>query len=183
MELYLIRHTTPDIEKGVCYGQSDIGLKNTFNDEAEEISTKHPYLKSLDATIYSSPLSRCTLLAEKLFDAPISIDHRLKELDFGDWELIQWNDIRKDELTPWMYDFVNTKAKNGESYIDLNNRVLEFIKEIDTDKNVVLVAHAGVIRTLLSYINNVALKDSFEFKIGYGQVLKLATNAFSKKSI
>ena len=30
MEVYLIRHTTPKIGKGVCYGQTDLEVESTF---------------------------------------------------------------------------------------------------------------------------------------------------------
>ena len=34
MEVILIRHTTPDVPTGTCYGQSDVPLKETFEEEA-----------------------------------------------------------------------------------------------------------------------------------------------------
>lgn len=37
MKIYLIRHTTPHIEKGICYGQTDLDVAETFNNEAEII--------------------------------------------------------------------------------------------------------------------------------------------------
>jgi len=33
MEIYLIRHTTPDVAKGICYGQTDLDVANTFEEE------------------------------------------------------------------------------------------------------------------------------------------------------
>ena len=35
MEIYLVRHTTPAIEKGVCYGQTDLNVAETFEEEVE----------------------------------------------------------------------------------------------------------------------------------------------------
>ena len=60
MEIYLIRHTTPKIDKGVCYGQSDIELADSFSMEFKEISKSIP--KTFEK-VYSSPLKRCTRLA------------------------------------------------------------------------------------------------------------------------
>ena len=31
MEIFLIRHTTPKIEKGICYGQTDLDITTTFS--------------------------------------------------------------------------------------------------------------------------------------------------------
>ncbi|WP_152286456.1 alpha-ribazole phosphatase [Flavicella marina] len=181
MEIYLVRHTTPDIEKGICYGQSDLDLADTFEEESKEILEKIPF--DQNTKIISSPLKRCTELAKK-FNSNYTTDERLLELDFGDWELKNWNAIPKDEITPWMEDFVNVKVPNGESYIDLANRVDTFYKEIIKLKTscIVVVCHGGVIRSLLAKLTNIELKDSFGIKINYCQVshLNISTNTSIK---
>jgi len=40
MKVHLIRHTTPDIDSGVCYGQTDLEVANTFADERDVIHAK-----------------------------------------------------------------------------------------------------------------------------------------------
>lgn len=172
MEIILIRHTSPDIEKGICYGQSNIGLKTTFKKEALEVKKKLPACLS-DFKVYSSPLERCKKLAEFLF-TKIIFDNRLKELNFGDWELKKWNDISKPELNFWMENFVYAKTKNGESYQGLHKRTNEFITEIKKQQTpTVLVTHAGVIRSIWANTNNISLKKSFNLKLDYGAVLKI----------
>ena len=37
MEIYLIRHTSVDVPAGYAYGQTDVPLKPTFEEEAEEV--------------------------------------------------------------------------------------------------------------------------------------------------
>lgn len=37
MKMTLVRHTSVDVPKGVCYGQSDVGLRATFAEEAERV--------------------------------------------------------------------------------------------------------------------------------------------------
>lgn len=44
MDIYLIRHTTPDVPPGTCYGQSDVDVAASFMDE---FSALHPKLKHL----------------------------------------------------------------------------------------------------------------------------------------
>ncbi len=179
MEIYLVRHTTPDIEKGICYGQSDIGLTDTFQSEFETLRKELP--EDLSAyKIYSSPLKRCASLAEQL-NANLITDERLKELNFGDWELKAWNDIPEKEINPWMKDFVNVKTTNGESYTELSNRVLDFFKSVTLDsKNTIVVSHAGAIRAFLADVLHIDLKDSFNIKINYGDCfhLRYENNAF-----
>ena len=172
MEIILVRHTTPNIEKGICYGQADIGVTETFSEEIQPI-LKEVKVNDSETIYYSSPLQRCKLLAEKLSDT-IIYDDRLKELDFGDWELQKWNDINKHELDVWMKDFVNIAFTNGESYIDLHTRTVKFLNELKTLKKqrVVIVTHAGVIRSLWAYINKTPLEKSFDLKLNYGHIIK-----------
>jgi alpha-ribazole phosphatase len=175
MEIYLVRHTTPLIEKGICYGQTDLNITDTFDKEAAIILDK--IKTDNEVRIFSSPLKRCVLLAEK-FDKHITIDKRLMELDFGDWEMKKWNDIPENEMTPWMQDFVNVKVPKGESYTDLSKRVLDFFHEIKSlnQKQTIIVSHGGPIRSLLAYLTNTELKDSFDIKIIYGQISKIIIN-------
>ena len=37
MQLYLIRHTSVAIEQGICYGQSDIKLSESFEEDSKNI--------------------------------------------------------------------------------------------------------------------------------------------------
>ncbi|WP_370407721.1 alpha-ribazole phosphatase [Tenacibaculum dicentrarchi] len=172
MEIILVRHTTPNIEKGICYGQADIGVIDTFLEEVQPILKEVP-VNDTETAYYSSPLKRCKLLAKQLSDT-IIFDDRLKELDFGDWELKKWDDINKPELDIWMNDFVNITVTNGESYIDLHNRTVEFLNELKSLKKqrVVIVTHAGVIRSLWAYVNNISLENSFDLKLKYGDIIK-----------
>lgn len=173
MEIILIRHTSPNIEKGICYGQTDIDVTDTFLKEVEPILNKVDGINK-NTLLYSSPLIRCKKLAQKLSNN-IIFDDRLKELNFGDWELKKWNNIPEKELNTWMNDFVNQPAKNGESYIDLHNRTTQFLNEI-INKNhtkIIIVTHAGVMRSLYSYINKLPLKNSFDLKLNYGEVLTI----------
>ena len=133
-----------------------------------------------DAVLYSSPLQRCVILAkhiqEKIKVASITEDSRLMEMNFGDWELKNWDDIPQEALTPWMTDFVNVRVPNGESFIDLNERVMDFLQnEVSktTDKPLIVVAHAGVIRSILCKINNLPLQEAFKSKLDFGAVVRI----------
>ncbi|WBX72757.1 alpha-ribazole phosphatase [Tenacibaculum pacificus] len=172
MEIILVRHTTPNIEKGICYGQADIGVIDTFSEEIQPILKEVP-VNDTETAYYSSPLKRCKLLAEQLSDT-IIFDDRLKELDFGDWELKKWDEINDPELDIWMNDFVNITVTNGESYIDLHTRTVQFLNELKSLKKqrVVIVTHAGVIRSLWAYVNNISLENSFDLKLTYGDIIK-----------
>lgn len=173
MDLYLVRHTTPDIAKGICYGQSDIGVAANFNEESDTILRKIP--NATLCNVYTSPLKRCTQLAKKISHT-IMEDPRLMELYFGDWELKAWNDIPEKDIRPWMTDFVNVATPNGESYVALHHRVwacVSYITALTTTHPIVIVCHAGPIRAILSKILNIGLKDSFKIPVNYGDVFQL----------
>ena len=174
MEIYLIRHTTPAIEAGICYGHSDIDITESFKKEAEIIA------KSLPNTIQqviSSPLRRCRKLAEILFpDHAKELDDNLKEIHCGDWELKKWDDIPKEILDPWMKEFVTTPFPNGESYEQFYRRVINQFEEIvhNYRGSIAIVTHGGVMRSILSYITYTPLLNSFDrFEIPYGTVVQL----------
>lgn len=173
MELYLVRHTTPQIEKGLCYGQSDIGVTETFHSEAELIREALPADPGI---VYSSPLQRCRVLADHLFPAStIRLEPDLMEINCGKWELMHWDKIPPAEINPWMEDFVNVSIPGGENYIDVFNRTVACFNRIREQKEPgVLVTHGGVIRSILSYVTNTPLRDSFgAFSLHYGCVVRI----------
>lgn len=171
MEVYLVRHTETFCEKGICYGQADVDLKEPFVEQFEEIKQQIP----AGAIVYSSPLLRCTKLAKYLSDSIIT-DSRLMEMHFGDWELKKWDAIPEADFTPWMTDFVNVSVPNGESFVALHQRVTDFLETVVLEnkaEKIVLVTHAGVIRSILCKQTNLPLKDAFTNKVDFGEVIKV----------
>ncbi|MBU2950047.1 alpha-ribazole phosphatase [Tamlana agarivorans] len=180
MEIYLIRHTTPAVEKGICYGQTDLDLVENHEEEFAAILSKLP--KEKEFRVISSPLKRCTSLAET-FSETATLEPRLKELNFGDWEMQAWNDIPEEAMAPWMTDFVNVAVPNGESYVQLASRVQAYFEDLahsNNPKDHIIVCHAGPMRAFLAHVLDIPLKDSFKIKIQYGDVfhLKLENGKF-----
>ena len=171
MEVYLIRHTTPDISKEICYGQSDIALSQSFLEESKLILQELPTLVD---KVYTSPLERCLQLAKLIPSQQFEEVAQLKEMNFGDWELKPWSDIPKSQITPWMEDFVNKQVPNGESMNMLAHRVKDWYKKLlaTNYKKVALVTHAGPIRIILSEVNQTPLEEAFiRYSINYGEVI------------
>ncbi len=172
MQVYLIRHTTPDIEKGICYGQTDFAVNPTlFIEELKIIQSKLP--DNIDR-FFSSPLKRCKQLAECL-SAEYIEDERLIELDFGDWENKFWSELNQTEVTVWAKDFVNNRPPNGENYVELHNRIIKFIETLlNTDnESAGIVTHAGNIRSFISRTLDLPLENSFRIDLTYGAVISL----------
>lgn len=179
MKVYLVRHTTPLIEKSYCYGQTDVGLSATFKSEFLKLNYYIP--AELDA-VYTSPLQRCSLLAAeimKINKVPLFTDERLKEMNFGKWENKTWDELDQEELSCWMADFVNVTTPMGESFNDLYVRVLDFIRTViypSPHRTILIVTHAGVIRCFLNFILNFPLNNAFKLKIDLGSVTLITIN-------
>lgn len=173
MEIYLIRHTTPCVEKGICYGQSDIPLAETFPAERDALLKYLPL--QLDA-VYTSPLSRCLDLAKCINEGKSMVqDSRLLEMNFGDWEMKKWEELEKGPLSLWMKDFVNVRVPNGENFLELNKRVQDFIHELikKDHSKVAVITHAGVIRCFVTFILGLQLTQAFKIQISYASITKV----------
>lgn len=174
MNLYLVRHTAPDILPGICYGQTDIAVAESYAHDAEVVLAKLSGITP--AAIYTSPLKRCSQLAIDIAaraNCSVRHDPRLMELHFGDWEQMAWNDIPRGLVDVWAEDHVMLAPPAGESFHALSLRVQEFFQEMGVNhegEDIVVLTHAGVIRAMLSYALNLSLVDSFRLQIDYGGV-------------
>ena len=166
MEVHLIRHTPVNISKQICYGRLEVPLLDSFNQDLKRI--KNQLLKKYDI-MYSSPAKRCIALAEALNFGEIIKDKRLLEIDFGDWEGLEWDEIDKNLLNHWMEDFVNVAPTNGESFIQMYLRVSNFIEMLRNKhfNEVLIISHSGVIRCFLAYLLKFPLENSFKIPIGF----------------
>jgi alpha-ribazole phosphatase len=174
LKLTLIRHSSLQIEPGICYGQSDIDVAASFADEVA--NTQKKLAKMTFDAIYTSPLQRCIKLAEALNLGNLVEDHRLKELNFGDWELRAWDDIPREIFDDWAYDYANKAPPNGETFSQLQQRGINFLDEIlskHVGKNILVISHGGLIRALLAHVLNMELKGLFRFSIDYASVTQL----------
>ena len=171
MEVFLIRHTTPLLSKGLIYGRTEVSLAETFPTEKEEILSRLP--SDLEA-VYSSPSLRCRLLAQEI-SSSFRTDQRLLEVNFGLWEGKIWDTVNQEELSCWMEDFVNVCPPEGESMIQMQSRVLDFWKELcrKSFSRAAVVTHGGVIRIILAHIQKIPLKKAFDIKVGYGETFNI----------
>lgn len=176
MDIYLVRHTTLTVEKGLCYGQADIQLAPTFLQEAAD--TAKQIADRQKATYISSPSRRCTQLASNLGRRPPITDIRLLELSFGQWELKLWETLDPEQVDAWLKDIINNRCPGGESYADLYGRVIEFFLETlnKNHSSAVITTHAGVIRCILAYVLEMPLQRAFDIRLAYGGVSKISVD-------
>ncbi len=166
MEVHLIRHTQVKVDSGVCYGQSDVALRDNFIDDFNQIKIDEDY-----DIVITSPLQRCTKLAE-YFRFNYQKDSRIQEINFGTWELKNWDDISKNEIDPWYEDYIYTSPPKGESVIDFRKRILDFKNDLEQNyagKKVLVVTHSGVVRLFLQVILDFPIKNMFTILPDYGK--------------
>lgn len=173
MKLTLVRHTAVDVAKGICYGKTDVPLASTFPDEMQAI--RQSIVASSFDCVISSPLSRCTRLAEGIAPGQrVAIDPRLRELDFGDWEMASWDAIFVlPQGQAWFADYVNTRCPNGESFADQIARTLSFLSAVRISgyHDVLVLTHAGSIRAMMCLLQDMAPQEAFSTPLSYGQIV------------
>ncbi|PIF44824.1 alpha-ribazole phosphatase [Chryseobacterium sp. 52] len=166
MEIHLIRHTAVENPENLCYGFSDIPLRNDFAEDCKAVHLDENYDR-----VISSPSKRCILLAEH-FKLNYKTDERLREMNFGNWELKKWAEIPEEEINPWYKDFINIKASGGENLTEMQTRILSFWNELcisESPDKVLLITHAGVIRLIIQSILEFPLENIFKIQIDYGK--------------
>jgi len=182
MKITLVRHTSLSIDPRLCYGQSDVDVSENFDNERLALQAK--LAKFEFDSVYASPLQRCHKLAKALCEDTslnhhadnILLDARLKELHFGDWEMLKWDDIPRDAFDIWVKDYANLAPPNGETFNDLHQRARHFIEELrehSHGKHLLVVTHGGLIRALIAEVLQMPLKGLFRISIDYASVTQL----------
>ncbi len=161
MRLWLIRHPPPAVPAGICYGATDLPLAENPAAHAERLA---PWLPK-DAPLFSSPLIRCRQLAEQLHPAP-QFDPRLREIDFGDWEMRAWDSLERALLETWARDPFHFRPPGGEAVASLRARVADFLASLPNEA--VLVTHAGVIKVCVALLTGE--DDWFGLRFDYGSL-------------
>lgn len=194
MEIYLIRHTSVEVPKEVFYGQTDVPLKATFEQEAAQVKErlveiKAGFLPDTDFDyVFTSPLSRCVKLADACGYTGAERDDRLKEINFGAWEMRRFDEIQDPVLQQWYDDYLHVRATGGESFQDQYARVASFLEELQTRyeggdlpagemKNrpvrVAVFAHGGVILCARIWAGEITPEQAFSSLTPYGGIVRL----------
>lgn len=168
----LIRHTTPDIAPGICYGQREVDVACSFSIEAAAVSG----WLSLPDLILTSPLLRTRRLAEYLaaeYECELHCETRLMEMNFGDWEGRAWNDISRSEIDAWSADVMHYIPPNGESAQQMLLRVNNMLQDLAQlpQQHIAIVAHGGSIRAVLALLAGIPLSHTISWQIDYGAVI------------
>lgn len=170
MEIHIIRHTKVAVPDSICFGQTDVALREEWKKDLAEVQIDADY-----DVVYSSPLSRCTQLAD-FFKFEYQIDTRLKEMNFGAWEMQAWDAIPLEQIQPWYDNFIHINPPEGENLVILKERINDFWEEIQEkhkDQKVLVITHSGVIRILLQLVIEFPLENLFIVQPQHGKKMVL----------
>ncbi len=178
MDIFLIRHTTPRVNPGICYGQTDLDVADTFLEEATLVCDRLSACGS-NPIVYSSPLIRCRKLASYCgFDSSI-LDARLMEKNFGVWEMKPWDTIRGPEAERWYNNWTEVAPPDGESLVQQYERMAAFFDELkvrhaDSNRPIFIFTHGGIQTLAGVYAGLYPMAECFEHTLPYGSLLALS---------
>lgn len=132
--------------------------------------------------IISSPLLRCAEFANKLAgqrNTPVVIDERFKEIGFGVWEGKTKSELktkREKEFKAFYADpIINTPA-GAEPVNDFFIRVTSAFNDVRSEhagKNILIVAHAGVVRAIVTHAINAPVECMYKLNVLNGHVSRI----------
>jgi len=152
MKLWIVRHAKPLIERGVCYGALDVAADAPHTLQAARVLAK---TLPVQCKVSVSPLQRCKQLTEALSDLRPDLkpqtDPRLREMDFGTWEGVGWDEIPLAAMQAWTDDFGSHRFGGVESANEVLDRVAGVLDEARKHSvdHQVWITHAGVARACL----------------------------------
>ena len=174
MEVVLVRHTSVDVPRGTCYGQTDVPVRDTFEQEARatlaELQQHMPFDRA-----YTSPLKRARQLAAFCGYADALCDNRIMEMNMGEWEMQRYDEIRDEALQRWYDDYMHLPATGGESFPMLHARVSAFLDELRTKpfRHVAIFAHGGVLVSAGIYAGLFGEENAFSHSVPYGGIQEI----------
>lgn len=173
MKITLIRHTSVDVPKGTCYGQTDVPLRDTFTEEAA-ITAGNINHETFDK-VFVSPLSRCVRLADYCGYSDAIRDNRIMELNFGEWEMQHFEHITDPVIQEWFANFLHVPPTGGESFMMQFERVSRFLDELQGSNydHVAAFTHGGVILCAQVYAGLIKFEEAFDRVTPYGGIVEL----------
>jgi broad specificity phosphatase PhoE len=183
-QLVLIRHGEVEAAyQRVFGGRIDMNLSPRGHEQAAAVA-KWLARQPLNA-VYASPMKRVqqTLApfgATNGWAARVVTVPGLREVDFGDWTGLAWEDVKQKfgvSAFQWLSELDRGGIANAENALSYHERIDTFVRETlpkHPGENVAVFCHGGVIRMLLSVLLNIPLPCMAGFEIDYASVTNVA---------
>lgn len=170
MTIYLIRHgKTEANERHLYCGSTDLPLSDAGKEELRQL---HYDIKNV--RFITSGMKRANETLQILFgDVPFDTDPRFREVDFGIFEMHNYEELKDTPLyQEWLTgDNDANIPPQGESGNQMTNRVLAAFYEIREDT--CIITHGGVIAAIMEHLFPEKGKKRYQWqpKPGVGYVL------------
>lgn len=176
LELTLVRHgATAWNEGGRWQGITDVPLGTLGEGQARElgevlrreIERGQPFDR-----VYASDLTRAVQTAElALPDAPLYLDVRLREFNFGDYEGLTVPQMQAHPaFADWQADPWHRRIPNGDSLDDVAAHMQDWLSEVSDQfpaGRLIAFSHSVAIRTLLVSLFGTPLEPQPDYPIPY----------------
>jgi alpha-ribazole phosphatase len=168
--MIFLRHHQPQVEPGICYGRLDLDIAPQGREQIARALEMTPPVRR----ILASPALRCRELALALArrdGVEPHFDARLWEMHMGEWEGLPWKEIPRDLSEPWLRDPFNLATPGGESFAQVQARVLEAIDGLSGE--IAIVCHAGPIRAVQMAWHGITFAEAFSSTPPYAEPLRI----------
>ena len=149
---------------------------------SKDAVSKDPILKDAVSKDLISKASSPKNIPSK---SPVQINQAFKEINFGQWEGLSWQSIGQEKIEEWNNDLLNFTFPDGESASGFDQRVVnawqvlqQQLAQQTKTQQIIIICHAGVIRSILSDFLQIPLQHSLTLQIDKMSVssLKLFPN-------
>ena len=133
--------------------------------------------------IVHSDLLRTRQLADgfaEVWNCSLHADERLRELDFGSWELRPWDQIYAEtgsEMDRIVSEPNRFAPGGGETLFALRDRVLDWLAGLEGRRSVVAVSHGGPISVLWGVLGKRSVREWPALVPSYGEALLIRREA------
>lgn len=176
--LYLIRHgELSKARPNTYHGQMDVDLTPRGVAQLEAVADR---LASLPLrAVYASTLRRSLHGAEqvaKRHGLSVIARPEFREKHFGVWEGLTYDEVADrypEDWARWLTDPPTLKTPGGESYLEMQARVLPALARMIADhpeSEIALVAHGGVNRAIICHAIGLDLKHVFRVEQDHGAI-------------
>jgi probable phosphoglycerate mutase len=132
--------------------------------------------------IISSPLQRCVAFANELASKhglAVSVDARLQEVGFGQWEGKTPDELRRDQpdaYNAFYTDPLKHRPPGAEDLSIFSARVIAAYQELCEcyrGQQLLVVAHAGVIRAMIAHVLLAEPAGMYRIKVDYASISRI----------
>jgi len=170
--IYLSRH-----------GESLNNLFGKIGGDAELSEQGWKYAKALSSFVQSRPVSsiwtsqlKRTQQTTEYLDCPTTIEKGINEINAGDHDSMTYEEIAEnfaDEFAMRDKDKLRYRYPNGESYLDVLDRVEPVMKKMLQEDKLLVISHQATLRCVLTLILGTELEELPYMRVPLHTVIEL----------